>query len=250
MTQVKKVKYTLKEYFQLVGLALTVKICNLIEYCKVIYLYYGLREFRRVDLALLGHYFWHNPYKISKQFLWQRQNSLESKNSLERENSLEEEMIDAYGETPLTSLEKIASYCEITAADCVFELGCGRGRVCFWLRLFYQCQVVGIDYIPEFINQANSIKNREKIDQLEFRLEELQDTNFLDATVIYLYGTCYTTSFITQLAKQLTLLKSGTKVITVSYPLTAYSADQFTLIKQFPILFTWGQADVYLQIKN
>jgi hypothetical protein len=38
-------------------------------------------------------------------------------------------------------------------------------------------------------------------------------------------------------------------VITVSYPLTDYAPDAFEVVKQFEAPFTWGTADVFLQLR-
>ncbi len=63
-------------------------------------------------------------------------------------------------ETPLTSLEVIARECQLSVRDVVFELGCGRGRTCFWLNQFIGCAVIGIDYVPAFIEKALKVKRR------------------------------------------------------------------------------------------
>ena len=100
----------------------------------------------KIDLALLMSYLFQNPYKISKNFLIARH----------------ETEIYAYGETPLTSLEKIARSAKLTDRDVVLELGCGRGRTCFWLRSFIGCKVIGVDFIGTFIDKANQVKKKDK----------------------------------------------------------------------------------------
>src|SRR5207253_2734624 len=125
-----------------------------------------------------------------------------------------------YGETPLSTLDVIVKHCHITATDTVFELGCGRGRTCFWMNQFVGCRVVGIDYIPEFIQRANRIRSRFDLVDVQFREEDILNSQLTGATVIYLYGTCYSTPFIQTLIKNFALLPRGTKIITVSYPLS------------------------------
>lgn len=224
------------DYLSLLGLNFLVQIRNLKEFIVIVLKYYSNFSFMKADVSLMLMYLFHNPFSISKRFLMKRG---------ERE-------IYAYGETPLSTLEKITKECQINSNDCVFELGCGRGRTCFWLNSFVKCKVVGIEYVPEFIERALRIKNKLKIDNVEFRLEDFTKTDYSGATVCYLYGTCLDEKTIQTLIKKFLKLPAGSKIITVSYPLTDYTDDpRFEVMKRFPGKFTWGETDIYLQtIKN
>src|SRR5262249_24856476 len=152
---------------------------------------------------------------------------------------------------PLTTLEKIAHMCHISSRDVVFELGCGRGRTCFWLNQFIGCPVIGVDYVPEFIQRANQIKGSFDLPGIEFRLEDMLKTDLTRATVIYLYGTCLQSPYIESLVEKFKALPKGTRVITVSYSLNEFVPEApFELLKQFPAQFTWGITDVYYQVKT
>lgn len=221
-----------ESYWELFLLNFKVRYRNFIEYCKVATRFYSNRQFSVCDLKLLSEYVWKNPFKISKEFLLAKGESDPY----------------AYGETPLTSLEIIAKKSGITSTDVVFELGCGRGRGCFWLNSFYGCKVVGIDFVPLFIQKANKVKDRYQVKGVEFRCEDMLKADFSEGTIFYLYGTCLDEDFIKKLIKKFEKLPKGTKIITVSYPLSDYARDgRFTLIKQFPVPFTWGEGLVYLQ---
>lgn len=221
------------EFFSLLWLNGVIGVRNTIEFFKVAMRYYGSFSFLKADMSLRLMYLFHNPYKISKRFLMNRG----------------EENIYVYGETPLTSLEVIAKECGLQASDCVYELGCGRGRTCFWLRCFVKCSVVGLEYISEFVERANLIKTRLGMQQLEFRCEDMLLSKFPGATVCYLYGTCLEEAEIKKLADHFSKLPPGTKIITVSYPLSDYwEKDSFELMKRFTVRYTWGEADVFLQI--
>lgn len=226
---------TVKEYAELFFLNLKTKAVNSLEYLRVIAHYYSYPSFFKIDSYLVLSYLFKNPFSISKRFLLNKG----------------EQDIYTYGETPLTTLEMIAHECRLSRQDVVFELGCGRGRTCFWLNQFIGCSVIGIDYIPEFIQRANHVKTKFNLNQVEFRLEDLLQTDLTGATVIYLYGTCFSSSFIQSLIDRLTTLPRGTKIITISYALNHYSTNQpFEVMKRFPARFTWGTADVYLQVKK
>lgn len=225
----------IKEFFQLLWLNFLVGKRNFVECVRVVLRYYHDLPFAKVDFSILLMYFFHNPFRISKRFLMHKG----------------EQNVYAYGETPLTSLDIIAHTCHITKKDTFFELGSGRGRGCFWLNRFIGCKVVGIEYVPEFVERAERIKKKCPFPDVQFRCEDMLETNFTGGTVFYLYGTSYPDAFITQLIEKFSKMPSGTKFITVSYPLTDYTEKPlFEVMKRFPIQFTWGTADVYLQQKK
>lgn len=216
-------------------IALVVKKRNFVEFLKVIWRYYSNPIFRKADLSLLFLYLFHNPFAISRKFLKKH----------------DAKDIYAYGETPLTTLDQIARECELNRDDVVYELGCGRGRTCFWLHAFIGCGVVGVDFVPEFIERGIRVKTKYHLDKMQFLLGEMLNVDYSDATVIYLYGTCLEDHEIEHLIQKFGRLAKGTKVITVSYSLIEYQKKPvFRLLKQFSANYTWGTADVYLQIKE
>jgi SAM-dependent methyltransferase len=221
-------------FFELLWLKIVVMQRNAVEYAKVVTRYYSNQNFRRWDLAMLRSYFFHNPYRICHNYL--------------KKIGIKDPYL--YGETPLTSLQVIADQCGIKKEDHVFELGCGRGRGCLWLNAFKGCRVTGIELVPTFVEKANLIKDRYKIDQVDFFTGDIIKANYEGATVLYLYGTCFDDSFIQQLINKFKKLPKGTKIITVSYALTEYThSPLFEVVKVFPVEFTWGEADVYLQVR-
>jgi len=224
-----------KEFLKLLWLNLLVQKRNLVEYLYVVAKYYPKVAFAKVDLSVILMYFFHNPFSISKRFLKERG----------------EADIYAYGETPLTTLELIAKECAVTPTDCVYELGCGRGRTCFWLEAFTGCRVVGIEFVPDFTERAKRIQRKIPNPRVLFRTEDMLESDISDATVIYLYGTCYDEAFLRKLTTKFKDLKPGTRIISVSYPLNEFSGDDsFEVMKRFPALFTWGEGDVYYQVKK
>ena len=212
-----------------------VQVKSVYDFFGVAYRYYRNTSFAKADISLLLMYFFHNPYTVSKRFLMKKG----------------EKDIYVYGETPLHTMDKIARECRLQRNDTIYELGCGRGRTCFWLRYFTGANVVGIEHIPDFTERANRIKDRLNIDHIEFRNEDLLKSDFSNGTVFYLYGTCYEKPFLEKLIQKFNKLPAGTKIITVSYPLSDYTNDaSYEIMKRFPAAFTWGTADVYLNVKK
>ncbi len=214
--------------FLLVNLRATV--FRLVESVRVVLHYSCKPSFVITDLFLAAHYLVRNPHQVSKAFMKQRG----------------EKNLYTYGETPLTTLDRIARECQILSKDIVYELGCGPGRTLFWLRHFVQCRVVGVDYLPTFIERAQRVNRWRQLDRMTFLNQDMLETDYSQATVVYLYGTCLEDEVIEKLCSRLSReLKPGAKVITVSYPLSDYS-PHFTCTKQFSAQFPWGKAEVFL----
>ena len=221
------------EFFYLLWVNLTVQIRSTIDFFRIAFKYYSNVEFMKADLSVLLMYFFRSPYAISKHFLTKKG----------------EEDVYAYGETPLATMDIIAQECRIQKEDTFFEIGSGRGRVCFWIHSFIGCRVVGIEFIPEFVSYANSIKKRLHLDGVEFRLQNMLEADYSGATVCYLYGSCLSDDSIESLIKKFASLPPGTKIITVSYPLSDYAGGEgFEVMKRFTVPFTWGMGDVFLQV--
>ena len=191
-------------------------------------------EYLRYERAFYQAYRFLNPFQICKRHL----------------KNQGEEIVDAYGETPLPAFAAIAENCALNQDDFVIELGCGRGRGCFFLSHHLGCRVLGIDWVPFFVNTADRLsKSVEPHLPVIFQCSEMQTADLTGATVIYLYGTCLPDAVIHALIRRFETLPPSTKIITVSYPLSEYSSNFHTL-KQFSVAFPWGEADVFLSARG
>ena len=223
----------IKEALLLVWTNVTFTCSSILEYLRVCSRYYSNKQFFKTDLAIRLMYLFNHPFSISKRFLRQRGDA----------------DLYTYGETPLTTMEAITRTCNVTAADRFYDLGCGRGHLCFWVNACIGCSVVGIEEIPEFIERGNRIKERVGATTITFKEGNYLATDLSDATLIYLYGSNLTDATICDLAAKLRHLPKGTRIITVSFPLSDYSTpDTFVTLKRFSAPFPWGEADVYLQV--
>jgi SAM-dependent methyltransferase len=205
------------------------------------FFYRQAREVRRCfpgfipyEKAFCHVYWFRNPFRICKRFLQQRG----------------EQLVDAYGETPLLVFAQIARACELRSDDVVIDMGCGRGKGVFFLSHLLGCKVIGIEWIPLFVEIAQSIVNAvaPKL-PVFFRCQEMCSVDFSGATVIYLYGTCLSDEEIISLVGRFELLASDVKIITVSFALSDYSSC-FQSVKKFTACFPWGEGEVYLNCKS
>lgn len=195
--------------------------------------FYKDPSFKKVDRALLKNYSFKNPYRISKQYL----------------KSAGDKQIHIYGETPLSTFETIANECEIKQSDTVIDMGAGRGRGAIFLHHFKQCRVIGYEKIPHFVEVANKLITTFDLTGIEILEEDMFQADLSVASVIYLYGTCLEDEEIEHLIAKFSNLKAGTKIVTISYPLTDYADENvFKLVKEFTVSFPWGDTSAYLNI--
>lgn len=222
----------LKEPFNLLKTALSFARYSRTEEQAVKKTYYSNPHFKRCDQQLKRQYRWKNAFSISRRFL-------------EKQG---ETNVYTYGETPLTSLERIFAKLSLTPRDIVVDLGCGRGRGVFFLYHHLQVPVVGVDWTPLFIEKACKIAQATNTPVTFICSDITQYTCLHEATVVYLAWTCMEEE--ERLKIENTLLahtRPGTQVITISYPL---QCKNFTCLSSDCISFPWGEAEVFFQKKE
>lgn len=208
-------------------LFIKVRWFNFKDFIKT-FLFFWLRHpyFALIDISVLLYYFFSSPYHIVRNFTSGK---------------------EPYGETPLVVMKALTQCVPITAADTVYELGFGRGRVCFYLASIIECKSVGIEIIPEFVQRAEKIKNFFNVKRLTLYQADLLSHDMSDATVIYLFGTCLADEQIMHFIDRCKTLKKGTKIITISYSLPEYKEVAYIhLIDHQEVRFAWGKTEAYI----
>jgi SAM-dependent methyltransferase len=177
---------------------------------------------RIVDFVLRALYLFENPFRICRKAFEKRG----------------EKEIHMYGETPLALWKKIAEAASITKEDCFLDLGSGRGLLCFWTRLVIGSTVIGVDWVPTFIQRARWCSSIFRISDIRFLCCSLKEAPLDKATVLYLY-----TYHPDEELLDFSQLSPGARVITVSEPL---SCKGFRVSKIIEMKFPWGKTEVYI----
>ncbi|QVL57090.1 MAG: methyltransferase domain-containing protein [Simkaniaceae bacterium] len=193
--------------------------------------YYHDHTFSHLDRSLLTAYIFKNPYTISKNYLKKRN----------------EKEVHTYGETPLMTYEKMAKEVGLEPTDTFLELGSGRGRGALFIHHFFKCQVIGVERIPQFVKLSRHLAHKYHQDRVSFICSDMLKGELPEATVIYLYGTALTDLEIAPLVQKLKKYPKGTKIISISYPLTDYDENAFHIEKSFTVSFPWGETEAYIQ---
>ncbi len=210
-------------------------IIDLLDYARSVYMFYPNKVFREADLRILFSYLILNPYAICKRYL---------------KDFPEDQVQKVYGETFFSTLELIAKKIVLTKEDTIYDLGCGRGRTVFWFNAIYGCRAIGVEINPLFIHKARKISEKMALEGVEFKLANLMDLDYSNATHIYLYGSVFTEEAIAHIIENFKHLKPGTVVISVTFPLSDYTEENlFTLEQEFTARFLWGYTGIYVQRK-
>jgi len=192
--------------------------------------YYKRPRFACLDLSFGLFSLISNPYRTCRKFLQKKG----------------EKDVYAYGETPYSTLQKIAAASEATASDRWIELGSGRGKGCFWIAHFIGCETVGVEWVPQFVRAARFLKACFKFKNVSFHLQDMEETDFTNASVVYLYGTCLSEAILCRLVEKMKALPKGARVISISEPL---KSDAFTIKETLSVSYPWGETEAFLHLK-
>lgn len=196
------------------------------EHLKVIrFFYFRSFVFFLADFALGISYFFVNPYCVCRRFFQKKG----------------EKKVHVYGETPLTLWAAIVKKAEITRNDRLIDLGCGRGRLCFWTSLFIGCSTIGVDWVPSFVNRGCFWARFFRIAHLRFHCTGISRASLSDATVVYLY-----TYHPDEEKIDFQQMRTGCRVITVSEPLLKKG---FVIDKSMSASFPWGDTEIFINKK-
>jgi len=194
--------------------------------------YYKNFKFAVIDVFQKLIYAFINPYRISKKFLVR--------------NNFQD--VHMYGETPIALFSGLLKKSGLNKKDIFFEMGCGRGRLCYFVSSFYKCSVVGIEQVPTFVKILRFLKKIARIKNFKIVNKNMFDVDYSHASFIYLYGTCLKDDEIYKLTNKFKNLKKNTKILTISVPLSNHD-ESFKLLKKHKVILPWGKTFAYLLLK-
>ncbi|MEB3282043.1 MAG: methyltransferase domain-containing protein [Lyngbya sp.] len=129
-----------------------------------------------------------------------------------------------YLPTPPELVTGMLDRLNLNEEDVFYDLGCGDGRIAIAAVQRYGVRGVGIDIDPQRIREA---KENAKIagvdDRVEFRLENLFESEIGEATVIYIYLLPHLNL---KLKPQLNQLQPGTLIISRDFDFGDWKPDQ------------------------
>ena len=210
--------------------------CEIIEFGHVVWRYYRYPRFALADSLIQLKYLFTNADRICFSYL---------------KHFSTRDVQRWYGETYLSTFAKISRAADLSPDDHLYELGCGRGRLVFWASEVLGVETTGIDLNPVFIRRAESVRGRIRNRLAHFRCENIMQADLSDATVVYLYGTAFEEEAFPGLVSLLKKTAPGTRILTVSWPLTRLVDDgSFYTDKEMSGRYLWGKGTVYINIRS
>jgi tRNA G37 N-methylase Trm5 len=117
--------------------------------------------------------------------------------------------------TPQEVVDAMLQMANVTAADVVYDLGSGDGRIPITAAQKYGARAVGIDIDPQRIKEARENLAKAAVgDKVKFLNEDLFETDLSPATVITLY---LLPSLNQKLMPKLKQLRPGTRIVSHSF---------------------------------
>ncbi|MGF1591051.1 MAG: SAM-dependent methyltransferase [Pleurocapsa sp.] len=93
-----------------------------------------------------------------------------------------------YVPTPNKVVDAMLQLADTNSNDVVYDLGSGDGRIPITAAQKYNARGVGIEIDPQRVSEANeNAQNSGVSDRVEFRQQDLFESDFSDATVVTLY---------------------------------------------------------------
>jgi methylase of polypeptide subunit release factors len=120
-----------------------------------------------------------------------------------------------YVPTPQEVVDAMLRLADVTAADVVYDLGSGDGRIPITAAVTFGATGVGVELNPDLIEEANENAARAGVsDKVRFLNDDLFDTDLRPATVITLY---LLREMNLKLMPKLKQLKPGTRIVAHSF---------------------------------
>ena len=141
----------------------------------------------------------------------------------------------SYVPTPQTVVDRMLTIAKVSKNDVLYDLGSGDGRIVTTATQKYGMQGVGIDINPERIAEANTNAQQAGVtDLVEFRQQDLFQTDLSEATVVTLY---LLPEVNLKLRPQLLKLKPGTRIVSHAFDMGDWKPERVEQVDDSTIYY-------------
>jgi SAM-dependent methyltransferase len=135
-------------------------------------------------------------------------------------------------------VSRMLEMASVTAADKVYDLGSGDGRIVIAAAKQFGATGVGIEYDAGLVKHSRCLAAAEGVaDRVKFIQADIFESDFSDASVVTLY---LTPNVLERLLPSLLALKPGTRIASYSFRLRDWEPDRQ--------IDSFGDGSVYLYI--
>ncbi|HIK17939.1 MAG TPA: class I SAM-dependent methyltransferase [Leptolyngbyaceae cyanobacterium M33_DOE_097] len=130
-----------------------------------------------------------------------------------------------YVPTPEPVVNEMLQIANVQSNDIVYDLGSGDGRIVIAAAKDRGARGIGIDINPERIREANQNAQKAGVtDRVEFRQQDLFETDFSEATVVTLY--LLSDLNVKLRPKLLRELKPGTRIVSHAFDMGDWKPEK------------------------
>lgn len=192
------------------------------------------------------------------QEIYQDNNGYQISNNWRSQNNIQDKCF-VYGEIKYQDFAYFLSLCD-TENKIFYDIGSGSGKACFAAAILFNLKKsIGIEYISDFCDFANSLK--EKLDlffakeeanllkeKINFINDDITIFDFSDADIVFIHATCFNDEILESLKIQLNKLKIGSRAIIVTKEL---DLENFVKVFSGKFCAEWGDssATIYEKVK-
>lgn len=134
-------------------------------------------------------------------------------------------------------LQRVLALANLKSGEKCYELGCGNGRVSFFLAKNSEAKIIGVEYGILLFLWCTLKKLFSRNSNLSFRYQNLFHTDLSDADVVYVFG--MPKKLETKLRhKFITELLPGSRVISYIFPIQGWEPSTVDLPSE-------GRAKIY-----
>jgi hypothetical protein len=127
--------------------------------------------------------------------------------------------------TPDSVVVRMLEMAKVTPADTVYDLGAGDGVITIAAGKHFGATAVGVEYDAELVKHAQCLATAAGVeDRVTFVQGDIFETDFSDASVVALY---LVTRLNLRLRPTLLAMKPGTRVVSYSFTMGDWRADEF-----------------------
>ncbi len=162
-----------------------------------------------------------------------------------------------YGEITFSSVTTLLSYLQLKKEDVFYDLGCGVGKMvvqvclnsCVKKSVGIELSLKRYDHTQNISKKLGSEEGIYEPNRLEFRHENILDSDLSDATIIYMCSTCFPEKMMEELTEKLSKLKKGLVVISLK-PLAENDSFKLVLFCDLPVDWNGRGARFYFYELN
>jgi Methyltransferase domain len=134
--------------------------------------------------------------------------------------------------TPDDVVERMLTMAQVTPQDYVWDLGAGDGKIAIMAAKKFGARAVGVEYNPDMVKHANDNANKAGVagtgaGKATIRHGDIFATDFSQATVITLY---LLPALNMKLRPQLLSMRPGTRVVSHSFSMEDWEADEISTL--------------------